>query len=507
MMPSKNRFRYLAALPLLLAACVDHPAAPIQEKPDTFREVASIDLGGEGAAEIAAYDFVSKRLFVVNNEAKALVDVIDLSSFPTLTKRAPIDVSALGGVANSVATYEGKLAIALEATDKQADGKVLVYDAVTLTQLKQITVGALPDMVTYSPDGKYLVTANEGEPNANYTNDPDGSISIIDVSDNYSVRTLKFDGIAGQLPTLTAGGFRLFGPNAGTPAKDVEPEYVTISLDSKKAWVTLQENNGIAEVDLVAGTLLRIIPLGTKDYSKPENAFDPTNTGGTINFGTWPVKSFYLPDALAYFQVGGMGYLITADEGDAREYTGTPGYVEQVRIVEGSVVLDPTKFPNAATLKQNANLGRLHITRSAGDTDNDGDFDELYAFGGRGFSILSVATGQRIYETGRSLEDRVVAAGKYDDSRSDDKGIEPEGVTIGHVGGKTIAFVGLERADAVAVYDVSIPTAPVFLQLLATGDAPEGIQFVTPQHSPNGRSLLLVSSEGDGVVKMYQADR
>jgi DNA-binding beta-propeller fold protein YncE len=505
MMPLLPRLRYLTVLPLLLAACVDHPFPPVEEKPDTFKEVASIDLGGEASAEIGAYDPISKRLFVVNNESKALVDVIDLSNFPTLTKLAPIDVSALGGVANSVATSGGKLAIALEATDKQAAGKVLVYDAGTLTKLKEITVGALPDMVTYSPDGRYLVTADEGEPNATYTNDPDGSISIIDIQNNYSVKTIKFDGIAGQLPTLTAGGFRLFGPSAGTPAKDIEPEYVSITPDSKKAFVTLQENNGIAEVDLGTGTLLRIIPLGTKDYSKPENAFDPTNTGNTISFVTAPVKSFYLPDALAYFTIGGTGYLLTADEGDAREYD--PGYIEQVRIGDASVKLDPAVFPNAATLKINASLGRLNITKSAGNLDSDDEFEELYAFGGRGFSILNAATGQRVYETGRTLEDKVVAAGLYDDGRSDDKGIEPEGVTIGYLNGKSLAFVALERADAIAVYDVSTPTAPVFLQLFKTGDAPEGVHFVPAAQSPNGRSLLIVSSEGDGTVKLYQPEK
>jgi hypothetical protein len=462
-----------AAALAVLAACVKDHEFLVNDDLSSFREVASVDLGGTAAAEIAAYDVTTQRLFVVSNETKPLVEVIDLKGFPATSRIASLDLSATGGVANSVAAFNGKVAIAIEASDKQANGKVIIHEAAanTLRIVKEIPVGALPDMVTYSPDGRYLVTANEGEPNAAYTNDPVGSISIIDVTDNYSVRTLDFSAFESQKAALMASGVRVFGPGASL-AQDLEPEYVAISADSKKAFVTLQENNAIAEVDLVAGTILNIRALGTKDHSLTENAFDPTNTGNTINFVTAPVRGFYLPDALAYFTVGGTGYLITADEGDAREYI--PGFVEQERIGAASVVLDPTRFPNAATLKQNANLGRLYITLTAGDTDNDGDFDELYSFGGRGFSILNAATGQRVYEPGRTLEDKVVAAGLYDDGRSDDKGVEPEGVTVGYVNGQPYAFVGLERADAIAIYNVANPTAPQFLQLLPTGDAPEG---------------------------------
>jgi len=488
-----------ALLTLMTNACItDHPDGPgiRQENPASFNEVASVDLGGSGAAEIAAYDPTTKRLFVVNNESTAKVDVLDLSAYPAVTKLPPIDVSALGGVANSVAVWGGKLAIALEATNKQANGSVIVINTATLTLIRQIEVGALPDMVTFSPDGAFIVTANEGEPSADYANDPLGSISIINAADNYRVKTLTFESFTASLPQLAAGGFRVYGPNA-TLAQDVEPEYVTISPDSKKAWVTLQENNGIAEVDLVSGTILRITPLGTIDRMVAGNAIDPSDRDNKISLGTWPVKSFLLPDAIDYFLVNGVGYLITADEGDAREYT---AFDEQVRV--GSLNLDATIFPNATNLKLPANLGRLRVTRTGGQTNNV--YTTLYGFGGRGFSIYKASTGQRVYESGKSLEERVQGASLYDDDRSDDKGIEPEGVTVGLMNGKPIAFVGLERADAVAVYDLSNPAAPEFLQLVRTGDAPEGVLFVSAQNSPNGRSMLVVSSEGDGTVKLYQ---
>ncbi|WP_247235676.1 choice-of-anchor I family protein [Telluribacter sp. SYSU D00476] len=491
----------LAFLAVVTYGCTDHaPLDPVAEDPTTFQEVASIDLGGTGASEISAYDPATRRLFTVNNESKALVEVMDLSAFPAVTKLQPIDVSALGGVANSVAVSGGKLAIALEATNKQANGSVIIINTATLATIRQVPVGAMPDMVTFSPDGNFIVTADEGEPNGDYSVDPKGSISIINVADNYSVKTLYFDAFAGSLPQLAQAGFRVFGPNASF-AQDIEPEYVAISDDSKKAYVTLQENNGIAEVDLVNGTILKLHPLGTKDYSQPINAIDPSDRDSKVELRTVPIKSLYLPDAISYFTVNGTQYLITANEGDAREYS---TFDEQARV--GTLNLDATAFADATTLKRPENLGRLRVTKTMGDIDNDGDYDVLYGFGGRGFSILNAATGQLVYESGTSLEQEVIKAGLYDDDRSDDKGVEPEGVTVGMMNGKPVAFVALERADAIAVYDVSNPVAPVFLKLIKTGDAPEGVLFVAADKSPSGKSLLITSNEGDGTVKFFQSN-
>ena len=500
-MKLKNSIYASALLALLLNSCItDHqPQAPV-ENPASFKEIASIDLGGTAASEISAYDPATKRLFTVNNEASALVDVLDLSAFPVITKLQPINVSALGGVANSVSVSDGKLAIALEATNKQANGSVIVVNTTTLAQIKQIAVGALPDMVTFSPDGKYIVTANEGEPNADYTVDPEGSVSIIDVQDNYSVKTLTFGAFAGSFSQLALGGFRIFGPNA-TFAQDIEPEYVAISGDSKKAFVTLQENNGIAEIDLVSGIILKINPLGVNDYNLAQNAMDPSDKDSKIELRPSPVKSFYLPDAISYFSTASNSYLITANEGDAREY---PVFDEQARV--SSLKLDPTAFPDAATLQLPENIGRLRVTNTLGDIDNDKDYDVLYGFGGRGFSIINAASGQLVYESGKGLEQEVINAGIYDDDRSDDKGVEPEGVTVGWVNNKPVAFIALERVDAIAVYDLSDPAAPKFLQMIKTGDAPEGVLFVASDKSPNGKSLLITSNEGDGTVKFFQVN-
>ena len=483
-------------------ACTDSTTPePVREDPATFREIASQDLGGTGASEISAYDPETKRLFTVNNESAAKIDILDLSGLPTVRALPSIDVSRLGGVANSVDVSGGKLAIALESIDKQQNGSVVVLNTSTLATIRQVTVGALPDMVTFSPDGRFIITANEGEPNTTYTNDPVGSISIIDVNANYSVRTVDFSALAGQQTQLAASNFRIFGPRASF-SQDIEPEYVAVSGDSRRAWVTLQENNGIAEVDLVAGSIVRIWPLGTKDYSLAQNAIDPSDRDNAVRLGTWPIRSLYMPDAISFFQTGGSGYVITANEGDGRDYT---AIAEEVRI--GSLTLDATAFPNAATLRQTSSLGRLRVTNTAGDTDRDGDYDVLFGFGGRGFSIYETATGRMVYESGKSLEEAVIAGNRYDDERSDDKGVEPEGVVVGQVSNRPIAFIGLERADAVAVYDLSNPTNPQFLQLLATGDAPEGLHFIPASKSPTGQSLLVVSSEGDGTVKIYQPNK
>jgi hypothetical protein len=168
--------------------------------------------------------------------------------------------------------------------------------------------------------------------------------------------------------------------------------------------------------------------------------------------------------------------------------------------------LDETRFPNAATLRQAANIGRLRTTAANGDIDGDGDYDIIYTFGTRSFSIWNANNMSLISDIGKDMEERTVAANLYDDNRSDDKGVEPEAVTTAVINGRTIAFIGLERADAVAICDVSNPAAPQFIKLLVTGDAPEGVLYVKPQDSPNGRSLLIVTCEGDGIVKIYQPD-
>ena len=501
-------FAALVALALTLNACKKNTSVEpevetiVPEDIASFKEVAMIDLGGVSASEISAYDPLTKKLFVVSNDGGTKVEVVDLSAYPIITKLRTLIYPNNAGI-NSVAVANGLLAIALNGIDGQANGDIVVLRTSTLEEVKRISVGAMPDMVTFSPDGNYIISANEGEPNASYTIDPIGSISIIDIKDNYAVKTLGFAGLESSKAALVAAGLRIYGPNASF-AQDIEPEYITVTPDSKKAFVTLQENNAVAEVDLIAGTITKIIPLGVRDISLAENAFDVSDRDTKVGqLGTWPIKAFYLPDAISYFTASGVGYLALANEGDTRDYP--PFYTEEARV--SSLTLDATKFPTAATLKLDVNLGRLIVTKAFGDTDGDGDFDELFTSGGRSLSIINANTGQLVVNIGKDLEQRVIDAGKYDDTRSDNKGVEVESVTVAKVNGKTLAFIGMERVDMVAVYDVSTPETPIFIQLFATGDAPEGLMFVKPKDSPNGRSLLIVSSEEDGTVRFYQPNK
>lgn len=470
----------------------------VAEDPSTFAEIGMLDIGDAGAAEISAYDPQTKRLFVVNNGAALnKIDVLDFQDPTKPVKIHEIPSTPYGGYVNSVSVSNGLLAAAIESTNKQAAGKVVVFNTSTYAEVKSIAVGSLPDMVTFSPDGNYIMSANEGEPSADYTNDPVGSVSIISVKDNYAVQTLDFSGFAAQQVALQAQGLRIFGLNA-TFAKDIEPEYVTISSDSKTAWVTLQENNAIAKIDIATKTITNIYPLGFKNYNLDANGIDVSDKDKAVAFQKWQVKGMYQPDAIAVLNTGGIPYLFTANEGDVREYT---AFAEAKRV--SAVMLDPTAFPNAAALQGETMLGRLNVTTTLGDTDKDGDLDELYSFGARSFSVWNGNTGALVFDSKNELETRINAATMYEDNRSDDKGVEPEGIALGEVGKKKLAFVGMERVDAVAIYDVTDPANPVFLQILKTGDAPEGVLFIAAKDSPIKQSLLVVSSEDDGVIKVY----
>ncbi|WP_397532709.1 choice-of-anchor I family protein, partial [Roseateles sp.] len=339
----------------------------------SLAKIGGFDGGAAGAAEITAYDASSKRLFIVNG-ANGTLDVVDLSD-PAQPKRiSTINVSALGGAVNSVAVHDGLVAVAIEAQPKTSPGTVAFYNAADLRLLGSVKVGAQPDMLTFTPDGKMVLVANEGEPNS-YGQadsvDPEGSISIITVNggNNPTAVTADFKAFIGQEAALRAQGVRIFGPGANA-AQDMEPEYIAISDDGKTAYVTLQENNAIAIVDIAAAKVTAIKALGFKDHSltgmgldaSDEDGGNNTNSGTpAIKIANYPVKGMYQPDAIAQFSVNGKRYLITANEGEAR--ADWPGYSDETRVRSHcSAGLDPSVFPDAANLILDSNLGRLRIT-------------------------------------------------------------------------------------------------------------------------------------------------
>jgi DNA-binding beta-propeller fold protein YncE len=503
----------------------------------TLQKIGGFDGKAVGAAEITAYDKATRRLFVVNG-ANGTVDVLDLSEPAAPALVATIAVTGLGAGVNGVDVHDGLVALAIQASAKTDPGFVALYDARTLERREVLQVGALPDMLTFTPDGKHLLVANEGEPNSyGFADsvDPEGSISVIRVKRNgkSKVETADFKAYIGQEDALRAQGIRIFGPGASA-AQDLEPEYITVDADGKTAYVTLQENNAVAVVDISKARVVAIKPLGTKDHSIAGFGLDASDEdgGSNTNSGTpalkiapRPVKGLYLPDGIASFEVRGRTYLITANEGDAR--ADWPGFNEETRVrAHCTAGLDPAVFgPDAASLLFDSNLGRLRITttpngRSTGK-NAAGQCNELYAFGARSFSIWTTDL-QRVYDSGDEFERRTstlpnVAFNASNDNntfdgRSPNKGPEPEGVVVASFGKRTFAFVGLERVGGVMVYDVTDPASAFFVTYLNTRDGiagdrgPEGLLLIEAEDSPNGKPLLVVGNETSGTTAVYQID-
>ena len=474
----------------------------------------------EGAAEIAAHDPLTQRLFVVNGSASA-IDVLSIADPANPFLLFSIDLTPYGDQANSVDVYNGLIAAAVQANVKTDPGKAVFFDA-DGNFLRSVPVGALPDMITFTPNGEKVLVANEGEPNDDYTVDPEGSVSIIDLRSGVPNATVKTAGFAQFKKSALDSTIRIFGPGASV-AQDLEPEYIAVSHNSKTAWVTLQENNAVGILDLESCEFTKLVGLGFKDYSISKNKLDASDRDNAVNIANWPVFGMFQPDAIAAFKYRNETFLITANEGDARDYD---AFTEEVRIGSSSVVLDSSVFPNAAFLKMNTNLGRLNITNTLGDFDNDGDYDALYTFGARSFSIWT-ADGEQIYDSGEDIEQITAAAYPMNfnagnttnarDDRSDNKGPEPEGVTTGQAFGRNYAFIGLERIGGVLVYDVTNPYAPEFVQYInnrnfmaatdtaAAGDlGPEGLHFIPDNDSPNGLPLLVVANEISGTTTVYE---
>ncbi|MBR0673160.1 choice-of-anchor I family protein [Neoroseomonas soli] len=454
-------------------------------------------------AEVTAYDPTTGLLFVV---APGGLDIIDPISGAILDS---FDTGAIGHI-NSVAVHDGVLAVALEGLAKTGAGTVLVIDVtrsgdtVTLTErYAPVIVGAQPDQITFTPDGTKLLTANEGEPNSYGlvdSIDPEGSVSIIDVATGV-VATAGFTAFESAKAALLADGVRIYGPGA-TVAQDLEPEYIAIDPnDPTKAYVTLQEANAIGVLDIPSATFTDILALGFKDHSLAGNEIsvnDRDNVFAPTTFDN--VYGMYLPDAIKAVDIGGTTYLITANEGDSR--ADWPGFNEEVRVT--SLLLDPTAFPDATV---NAQLGRLTVTKTMGDTDGDGDYDHLYVFGGRSFSVWNT-DGTLVHDSGNLLDTLVAThfPANYDEDRDDNKGVEPESLSIGSINGETYLFVGLERADGVASFRIDAPDKFTFTGFFSTpgDDAPEVITFVPAADSPTGTPLLIAPNEGSATTSLYE---
>ena len=466
-----------------------------------INQISSFQIGkGEGYAEMIRYHSQSKSLLVTASET-GTIERISISDPLNLKKLAPFDLS--GGNVTAVAVHKNLIAASIKEKNADAPGNVQIFnnDGEKLAEYK---TGALPDNIAFSPDGRYLLTANEGEPSDDYKIDPEGSFTLIDLTNgaqNATVKQIMLNNV--KLPA----GARIVKPGSSFE-EDAEPEYIAFSPDGKKAYATLQENNAIATIDIASAKVISVSGLGFKNVSRISH--DVSNKDGGINMKRWPVLMMYQPDAIVAYETKGSTYLVTANEGDAKDYD---GFSEETRV--GKLKLDKTMFPNANELQKKENLGRLKTTKTLGDTDGDGDHDIIYAYGGRSFSIWK-DDGTLVFDSGNAFENIISkrspemfnanGPSKIDD-RSDDKGPEPEALAIGEIDGRIYAFIGMERNNAIFAYDITLPSDPHMVSYIMPNEnhnSPEGLEFISANDSPTGKPLLAVAFEMTGTIGLYE---
>ena len=525
----------------------------------------------EGAAEIVAYQASKKWIYAINSSGdEAVVNIIPADTFDTaaLVKDNEGIVTATNlasaitlslnentpGDANSIAIDANNqlLAVAMAATSVGEAGQIAFYNISgdTPVFIKNVTVGALPDMVAFSHDGAKVVVANEGEPNGDYSIDPEGTISIIDITNGTiadNALSINFQDYNNKQAELEAQGLVFANPTGRTingnlinttVAMDLEPEYVSISKDNKYAYVSIQENNGLAIINLEDNSL-ELKGLGFKDWSNLQ--FDASDKDGGVNFKSYPgLYGMYQPDTIASFSWKGANFIVSANEGDAREYffdasdeadciakggldydakDGCLAYIDESRVE------DLTLAANFDYLNNDDNdIGRLKVTTVKGDKNNDGQYESLYAYGARSFTIWD-SNGLVVFDSGDQIA-RVTASvhgnafnnnedENKGDTRSDDKGAEPEALTLGKVGDRLFAFVGLERMSTIMVFDITNPYDVKFQDYFynrglepsadISGDlAPEGMTFVPAAQSATNEALLIVGNEISGSIAVWE---
>lgn len=514
------------------APAAKNPTAPTltNTNPANFSvtQVGRYDSGkGEAGTEIMAYDATRKLAFVTNGAANGF-DIMSFAGLKTgqysaveSTKRVVLADYGIAGVNNitSIAAHPTADLIAIAAYGEKTEKGYIVFADKNGKYVKHVQVGYLPDAVTFTPDGKSVVVANEGEPNDEVTNDPEGSISVIDTA-SFEHTNLTFT------ETMLDDNVRMsFNGKDKSYLQQLEPEYVSISADSQTAYVSLQENNAIATVDLTTKSITSVKGLGVLDHSVAGNEMDAHNDK-KVNIAKAPILTFHMPDAIDTFTLNGTTYIITPNEGDSRDYTGYSEVVELSALDATKIKLKAENYKGYTQADldafNKASIGTYKITKENG-LNADGAYEALYGYGGRSFSIFNASTMQQVFDSGNQFEtiinektpalfninsDKITA-----DNRSDDKGPEPESAVVGVVDGTTYAFIGLERYSAIMVYDVSNPAAPEFVTMLSTRDftvakagdvSPEGLKFIPASESPTGKALLVATHEVSGTVAVYE---
>ncbi|MEH7344976.1 choice-of-anchor I family protein [Bacillus sp. JJ1532] len=487
---------------------------------------------GIGGTEIMAYDETLKRAFVTNGAASG----IDILSFEQLTsgeftkvesiKRVLLKDFQIENVADitSIASHPTKDLVAVSVvSNPKTDPGYIVFLSKEGAYISKVQVGSLPDMVTFTPDGTKAIVANEGEPSDDYAVDPEGTISIIDVTkepSEFTANSLSFKDVEIDEKVRLK--------SKGTALQQLEPEYVAVSKDSKVAYVSMQENNAIATVDLAAEKILHVKGLGVKDHSLPENELDGKRNGET-KLERLPLLGLYMPDAIDTFTVGGKTYILTPNEGDARDYE---AYSEEAEIgdIADKIKLNADHYKGFTQeeLDQKVADGlfdemkKTKITLEEGMAA-DGSYEALYSYGGRSFSIFDAETMELVYDSGSDFE-KITSEALPEffntdneeiayDKRSSAKGPEPETVVSGEINGKSYAFIALERVSGIMVYDLENPSKLKFVTFISSRDysedikgdvSPEGLRFISADKSPTGHALLAATHEVSGTVAIYE---
>ncbi|MDH5880039.1 choice-of-anchor I family protein [Vibrio sp. S/42/10] len=525
------------------------------------------------AAEIVSYDSCTDKLYVVNAQAQK-VDVLSMDADSAPTSEGSIDLQSAAaasginiGAANSVSTHQGLVAVAIENADKQQNGIIALYRSDTLELITTYTAGALPDMVSFSKDGHYIASANEGEPNSDYSIDPEGSVTLVDLTNGplqAKVTQIDFKAFNQGQPRYAelTDKVRISAPNA-TVAQDLEPEYLTFA-DNGKLYVALQENNALAAIDVASAEVDAILGLGGKPWDTAQ--LDASNKDKNIgNLQSYAMlEGLYMPDSITSYSVDGNTYIVTANEGDGREYgikttqqlcddkgfewdgddyQGTENYTTEkdfciayVDEVRGKKLDVDANHPLAGALKDNKQLARLKVIKPQETLAAD---QKVQAFGSRSFSIWD-ESGELVFDSGDDFARIVLEQdpanfnstndnNQSGDDRSDDKGVEPEAIEVAEVNGKQYAFIGLERQGGVMVYDVTQPknasfisylnnrdfTQPVCTKVDEDGDCdnetynskagdlgPESIKYFTR----SGNHFIAVGNEVSGSTSVYRVE-
>ena len=512
--------------------CVAKTAATVSNTPINSLSLSVINTHISGnqfdtsSSEIVSYDSCSDRLYVVNAEDKS-VDILNLNRLDSSpTKAGTINLSDAGanantaiGSANSVVAKNGLVAIAIENKDKQSKGIVAIYRSDTLALINTYTVGSLPDMVAMTDDSRYILVANEGEPSGDYSIDPEGSVTIIDIEAGLEtskalVKRVGFDDFNdGATRANELNSVRLTRPNNATVAQDLEPEYIALTQNGK-AVISLQENNAMAVIDIATAHIESITGLGVKSWSSIADGgaqLDLTNEDKQFNLRSYPqLVGYYMPDSIASFRIKGTDYIISANEGDGREYiypatqftcelanhqwegdnyAGTPAYkmvtdgcisyTDEVHAIEldvagGHPLMSLAAYGKGGIIADKNAIGGVKVVK---DKQEVSVGDNIYTFGARSFSIWNI-NGERIFDSGSELSKLANSTSFWNmsndsntnDDRSDDKGVEPEAIEVAVINGQTLAFVGLERHGGVAVYNVSEPNQPILMDYLNNRD-------------------------------------